>query len=131
MPGRLLPIAFFAGFVLALSTLARPALASVAPFSDDRGATAVAPPPALEAPDEAITRARVSSDHPTWRWLHAAIVPPHSGGAPEAAQGVDPVVEAPTPKVQAAPHEGAVPVDPTPARAGPGERSRVERPPRG
>ena len=45
--------------MLALWTVSRPAAAAVpAGLCDDRGASAVAPPPALEAPDEAIQRSR-------------------------------------------------------------------------
>ncbi|MDP9000792.1 MAG: hypothetical protein M3O46_11850, partial [Myxococcota bacterium] len=50
--------AFFVGFVLAMWTLARPASAMPAGLCDDRGATAIAPPPALQASDEAVRRAR-------------------------------------------------------------------------
>jgi hypothetical protein len=46
---------------LALWTLARPALAASAPFCDDRAASASAPPPALEAPDVGIQRAKVEA----------------------------------------------------------------------
>jgi hypothetical protein len=57
MVTRVFRTAIFAGLMLAFWTLARPAHAALAPFCDDRGATALAPPPALEAPDEAIQRA--------------------------------------------------------------------------
>lgn len=50
--------AFFGGLFLALWTLARPASAMPAGLCDDRGATAIAPPPALQASDEAVRRAR-------------------------------------------------------------------------
>jgi hypothetical protein len=47
------------GLMLALWTVSRPAAAAMpAGVCDDRGASAIAPPPALEAPDEAIQRAR-------------------------------------------------------------------------
>jgi hypothetical protein len=58
VPSRLVRTALFASFVLALLALARPASASSAPFCDDRGASAIALPPALDAPDEAIARSR-------------------------------------------------------------------------
>jgi hypothetical protein len=55
---RALRAALFASIVLAVWSFARPArAASLAPFCDDRGATALASPPALEAPEEAVQRA--------------------------------------------------------------------------
>ncbi|HXX65772.1 MAG TPA: hypothetical protein VEK07_01225, partial [Polyangiaceae bacterium] len=48
----------FAALTVALWTLARPASASDAPFCDDRGASAIAAPPALDASDVAVARAR-------------------------------------------------------------------------
>jgi hypothetical protein len=64
--------------VLALWTLARPALAMPAGLCDDRGASAIAPAPALEAPEIAIRRARVptvceGADLP----VRATIAPAH------------------------------------------------------
>src|SRR5947209_17163186 len=54
----------FGSVVLALWSLARPASAAIAPLCDDRGASAIAPPPLLQAPDdahnEAIERAHVA-----------------------------------------------------------------------
>ena len=58
---RILRAALFASFFLAAWAFARPARASaLAPFCDDRGATALAAAPALEATDEAIARAKAS-----------------------------------------------------------------------
>jgi hypothetical protein len=57
MVTRVFRTAIFAGVMLALWTLGRPAhAANLAPFCDDRGATALAAPPALEATDEAVRR---------------------------------------------------------------------------
>jgi hypothetical protein len=57
MVTRVFRTAIFAGVMLALWTLGRPAHAAMlAPFCDDRGATALAAPPALEATDEAVRR---------------------------------------------------------------------------
>jgi hypothetical protein len=57
MVARSLRAAIFTSFLLVLWTLALPArAATVAPFCDDRGATALAPAPALEATDEAVRR---------------------------------------------------------------------------
>jgi hypothetical protein len=62
MVRRVVRTAMIASFVLAMWTVARPAhAATLAPFCDDRGATSLAPPPALEAPDEAIRRTRAST----------------------------------------------------------------------
>ena len=57
MVTRVFRTAIFAGVMLALWTLGRPAHAgTLAPFCDDRGATALAAQPALEATDEAVRR---------------------------------------------------------------------------
>jgi hypothetical protein len=50
--------ALFASLVLALCVAGRSAFAMPAGVCDDRGATAIAPAPSLEAPDVAIRRAR-------------------------------------------------------------------------
>ncbi|MGA7124195.1 MAG: hypothetical protein WBY94_29100, partial [Polyangiaceae bacterium] len=50
--------ALFASLVLALWTIGRPAFAMPAGVCDDRGATAIAPAPPLEAPDVAIRQVR-------------------------------------------------------------------------
>ena len=130
MPGRILSIALLSGLVVALLTLARPAFASVAPFSDDRGATAVAPPPALEAPDEAIIRARLTCDHPGPHSLHAAIVPPRSS-APPPSQGVEPTLPVSVAAARPAAGEAVDRRDLLETNGRLGVRSRVERPPRG
>jgi hypothetical protein len=57
---RLIRVAITASLVLALWAIARPAsaaTASMAPFCDDRGATAVASPPVLPMLDQAFFRA--------------------------------------------------------------------------
>jgi hypothetical protein len=55
MEAKAVRTAFFLGVVLALWTFARPAHAmGFAPFCDDRGATALAPPPVLDASGEQI-----------------------------------------------------------------------------
>src|SRR5258708_2893228 len=61
MVRRALRAALFAATLVAFWTLGRPAFASPAPLCDDRGASAIAPPPAFEAPDEAIRQARSST----------------------------------------------------------------------
>src|SRR5579884_797187 len=59
--GRIYRAVLFAGVLLAVWAVAIPAFASPAPLCDDRGATLLATPPALEAPDVAIERARASA----------------------------------------------------------------------
>lgn len=60
MVGRVTRAVIFAGLTLALWVLARPAHAMPAGLCDDRGATAVAPPPAFEPPENALERARTA-----------------------------------------------------------------------
>jgi hypothetical protein len=74
MLARLARSALFFATMLVVSTLARSALASrsAAPFCDDRGATALAAPPDLQASGEAIQRARAEAcgmkvNGDTWR----------------------------------------------------------------
>jgi hypothetical protein len=120
--------ALFGGVLLAIWTLARPASAA-APLCDDRGATAIASPPPLQAPDEAIQRAHASAtcsrdDLP----LGTSVAPAHRGApplAPSADPGVPPAV------VRLAPLAGQSRL--TIERTVPpcdGVRYRVERPPR-
>jgi hypothetical protein len=130
MVTRVFRTVIFAGVLLALWTLGRPAhAASLAPFCDDRGATALAPPPALEAPDEAVRRAAAppcDSDEPVYGHalgpgrhmarvfsgdLASAAAPP---SAPRLARPVDRSVSLVA--RESPPHAGV--------------RYRVERPPR-
>src|SRR6202041_1954760 len=71
MASRVLRVAIAASFALVLFVLARPASAATAPFCDDRGASAIAAPPVLEAPDDAIRRASVVSCDTEERLLEA------------------------------------------------------------
>lgn len=57
---RALRAALFTIVTVVLWTVSRPAMAMPAPFCDDRGATAMAAEPLLEAPDIAIQRARAT-----------------------------------------------------------------------
>lgn len=59
-PTRILRAVVALSVMLAAWTLARPAAASAAPFCDDRGASAIAPPPVLEASGEAISRTHLA-----------------------------------------------------------------------
>ncbi len=122
--------AAFAATMLVVLTLARPAHAATAPFCDDRGATALAAPPALEAPGEAIRRARVTSCNRNLDFdvLMASLSPWH-GKAGATADDPGPVglIAA----LAAAPSESMplVASEP-PARPCVGAHGRVERPPR-
>jgi hypothetical protein len=57
MRRRSLRVALFAALVVAMWTVALPAMAAPAPFCDDRGASGIAAPPVLEPADVAIARA--------------------------------------------------------------------------
>lgn len=133
MSRRALRGAFIVGLLTLMSTFARSALASEtqrwAPYCDDRGATAVAPPPALEAPDEAIRRARASTCASDELTLHAVATQGHRSGhsfssdAPQAlATETTTLVSPPGETMDAAP---------VTARAAQGARERLDRPPRG
>jgi hypothetical protein len=126
---RVLRAAIFASFLLAAWTLARPAHASsLAPFCDDRGATALAPAPALEETDAAIERAKTSPCDGDTPLLGLAVGPSHHGlSAPaddtESAQPVTLSLFAP--RIEAS-------IDFAIRALAPelGVRWRVERPPR-
>jgi hypothetical protein len=128
---RVLRSVLIAGLALAVWTFARPAYAAPAPYCDDRGASAIAQPPVLEAPDVAVQRARLSTQCVGEDMLlfHATIAPGH---ARLAMPGSDAQHALCTPPVFPPPI-GCGLLDPTPLQARPcsGVRSRVERPPRG
>lgn len=128
MVGRALRAALFAAGLMVLWTVARPAHAASAPFCDDRGATALAAPPTLEAPDDAIRRTLFSScDHDqvefglAVRTQHGRATPPSDDS--ERGWRLPAVLPVPAPgalllraHVHSAPCVGV--------------RARVERPPR-
>ena len=128
MVRRALRAASFAAVVLALWTMARPARAASAPFCDDRGATALAAPPALEAPGEAIRRASSSTCNHDKVELGLSVRAPRHRAAPpsdDTHHAWQPHVRLPGPALDEVQEVAA-------ARASPclGVRSRVERPPR-
>lgn len=128
MVGRALRAALFAALVLALWTLARPAHAASAPFCDNRGATALAAPPALEAPDEAIRRALALSCEHEKVEFGLAVRAQHRSAAPRS-NDPDMGWQSPVTLPGAAQDETVVS---TQVRASPciGVRFRIERPPR-
>ena len=130
MAARVLRAAIAASLALALFVLARPAHAASALFCDDRGASAIAPPPVLEAPGDAIRRASVSSCETDDTFDDASIVPARrlparSLVAPEPAL-------APQRAIVAPPSSHVHRLRPAPVvRLPEGTGLRVERPPRG
>jgi|HubBroStandDraft_6_1064221.scaffolds.fasta_scaffold15261_2 hypothetical protein len=128
MVGRALRAALFAALVLALWTLARPAHAAFAPFCDDRGATALAAPPAIEAPDEAIRRTLASSCEHEKVEFGLSVRAQRKSTAP-LSDGSEKGWQSQVSSSGPAPGEmlESVPVQPSPCI---GVRVRVERPPR-
>jgi hypothetical protein len=119
----------FACTLLAMWTVALPALAAPAPYCDDRGASAMAPPPVLQPTDEAILRARVVLVCPLDELLlSTTIAPAHRFPAP-ALSSTEPALTTTTPSVVASEGED---LPPTVVYGQPlsGVHSRVERPPR-
>ncbi len=122
--------ALFVGLVLALWTLPRSAAAMPAGLCDDRGATAIAPP-SLEAPDEAIQRARAPASSCLGDALdgRAAISHAHTGMTP---MGEDAGRALPScGLVVASPPAAVLPFNEVEAASSFDARSRIERPPRG
>jgi hypothetical protein len=132
MVARTLRAAIATSLMLVLWTFARPAhAATIAPFCDDRGATALAPAPALEASDEAVRRAAIqdcdTSGSPTLGLSVGHARPRISPAPAEISPSQTPA------SLRFVPPAGE-PLDVV-ARASsllpqPGVRFRVERPPR-
>jgi len=130
MVRALLRAALFGSVFLALWTLARPASAAIAPLCDDRGASGVALPPPLEAPEDAIQRARAAATCERDEIPLGSSVGPKQKGAPPAAPSGEPAQPAAQPRLlfPAAGSESRVLA--VVARPRDGVRNRVERPPR-
>ncbi|HEY8040131.1 MAG TPA: hypothetical protein VIF15_10075 [Polyangiaceae bacterium] len=127
---RALRATLFAAVVLAMWTLSRPALAASAPLCDDRGASGMAPPPSLEAPDVAVQRARTPpSCDGLSAPLTATLTHTHHGLFASAAAAEHAVPVART--LLAPPGAELLEVAPPAARPRQGVRWRIERPPRG
>jgi hypothetical protein len=130
MVTRVLRAVLFASVMLAVWSFARPAQAQVlAPYSDDRGATGIALPPALEAPEDAVERA-AAPPHLSFEDPLFGLAFDHGRrGGPSAGPGQEPAVAVRAIAILPASSELLVF---TPCETSPpiGERTRVERPPR-
>lgn len=127
---RALRCALFAIVTVAIWTLSRPAFAMPAPLCDDRGATSLAPPPTLQAPELAVLRAPPplpceDSDLASGPTL----APGHGQQQVPSAQGDPAVVSCAAPLVSPAGEPLALPPPDAPSTEG--VHYRIERPPRG
>jgi len=127
--------ALFGSVFLTLLTLALPASAAVAPLCDDRGASAIAGPPLLEAPDEAIARVAVAAaahaSSPCSREelpYGASVSPVHKGPSSAASSADQALPSASSYLILLAGHE--LTAGELEARPPDGVRVRIERPPR-
>ena len=119
-----------ASLALAVFVLARPARAASAPFCDDRGASAIAAPPVLEAPGDAIRQAAHVSCESEERDLVDASIGVGHRVLVRTLVAPEPAV-APTRAPLARPISALLPVQPPGAtRIAEGVGFRVERPPR-
>jgi hypothetical protein len=127
---RVLRAVLVASVALAIWTLARPAMAAPAPLCDDRGASALAPPPVLEASDVAVQRARATATCPLADLpLVTTIAPGHRAPPSPPPSGEPLLVQS---SVAVAPPTGEeldLPTADVPPLEG--VWSRIERPPRG
>jgi hypothetical protein len=134
MVAKTLRAAIFTSLMLVLWTFARPAgAATLAPFCDDRGATALAPAPALEATDEAVRRAAAPPDCDVMGTPVRGLSVGHARPRVSAEPAEVTPVQTPASLRLVAP--AGEPLDVV-VRASsllpqPGVRFRVERPPRG
>jgi hypothetical protein len=128
---RLLRAVLVAGVWLAVLTVARPAHAAWAPLCDDRGASALAPPPLLQAPEDVITRASnarcdrdAASLLSTLRRGHERVDSPDPDGDAALPAATIPVLLQQSRSATSTP---AREIERPPSAM----RARVERPPRG
>jgi len=129
MLAKAIRAALFTGLVLALWTFARPARADVlAPFCDDRGATALAPPPALEPTDQALLRASAPPSDDGGPSFGASLVPARHVFRAKASEAA---VRVPMPAIVSPSPISALVVFEREALPQAGVRFRIERPPRG
>jgi hypothetical protein len=129
MVGRALRAAICAALVFVVVSFSRSAFASSAPFCDDRGATALAAPPALEDSGEAIQRARFTTCDYGAHEIGASVSPERHRSTPvpddTGSAWVAPPAQPPPVAVDMLEPKVVVP------RPCVGVRLRVERPPRG
>lgn len=135
---RVARAALFLVTMLVASTLSRSAFASGftgyfgAPFCDDRGATGLAARPDVQTPDAVLQQARAHACDlgdvaEAWR----AMLRPGSGVKTVAMADDDAAAHPPPSSVALAPVESSdLAVTEVAGHPSPGERSRVERPPR-
>jgi hypothetical protein len=130
MLARVARAALFFATMFVVSTLARSAFAAAAPFCDDRGATALAAPPDLQAPDDAIQKARAEAcgmhgDGDAWVAMFRAARMERSAPPPDPSPArLTAAIVVAVPSSTALHHPEA------PGEARTGSSSRVERPPR-
>jgi hypothetical protein len=121
--------ALFAVVMVAVWAVARPAQAMLAPYCDDRGATGVAEPPVLQAPDIAVRRAHVAGSCETDEHAVGDAVSPGQGEPLPPAAHADPGLPSAAPVVVAADGIRAC-FAPVVAPLFDGVRFPIERPPR-
>lgn len=128
---RALRSALFAIVTVAIWTLSRPAFAMPAPLCDDRGATALAPPPTLEAPELAVLRAPapLPCDDDAGLAAVPTLAPGHGEHQAPSPQA-DPAVVTPAAAL-VSPAAEPLAQPPPAAPCSEGVYYRIERPPRG
>jgi hypothetical protein len=130
MRQRALRAWLFMSVVVVAWAVARPAMAASAPYCDDRGASANAPPPTFQPTDEAVRAVlaeRSFSLEGTLLW--PTVLPDHS--AELAGRGSPDQALPPEATVLPSPPGDDLPPADSQARAPSGVHHRVERPPRG
>lgn len=131
MVTRAFRTAIFVGVMLALWLVGRPAhAATFAPFCDDRGATALAPPPTLEATDEAVRRTAAPPCDGEAPIFGLALQPAHRVVPTASAAATPAATTAPLPLLPS-PLDGPIAFVARETARPAGVRYRVERPPRG
>jgi hypothetical protein len=126
---RTLRAALFTIVTVVLWTVARPAMAMPAPFCDDRGATAIAPEPLLEAPDVAVQRARIAPSCELDDCAMGAAVAPGHAPTPIPSASGDSALPVASPAVCPADSGTLTPLPAAQPRAD-GVHRTLERPPR-
>ncbi|HEY3821992.1 MAG TPA: hypothetical protein VGL81_32725 [Polyangiaceae bacterium] len=127
---RALRCVLVSSLALVVWTFARPARAMPAPFCDDRGASGIAATPALEASDVAVQRARTTPPCPDEDLpIGVAVTRGRVPTAPPVLS-TEPALPA-TVAFQVVPAGSMLDRSFAVESSRDGERSRIERPPRG